>query len=69
MSSQSAMFVVFAHQDSRLPAGSHVLSVGMADGRVLYDSLHARIHPLGSLHKDIHYKDFYDYLDCLLVRD
>ncbi len=31
----------------RLPTGSHVILMGLADGRVLYESLHTRIHPIG----------------------
>ncbi|KAJ8302428.1 hypothetical protein KUTeg_018824 [Tegillarca granosa] len=51
--------------DTTLPKGSHVFLVGLADGRTLYNSLHNRIHPLGSLRNDITYTDFYDYLNCL----
>lgn len=53
--------------DTTLPKGSHVFLVGLADGRTLYNSLHNRIHPLGSLRHDITYTDFYDYLNCLEI--
>lgn len=33
--------------DTKLPAGSHVVFIGLADGRVLWNSMHTRIHPIG----------------------
>ena len=51
--------------DSRLPKGTKVVTIGLVDGRILYDSMHDRIHPVGSTNKDVKYGDFYDYLNCL----
>lgn len=51
--------------NSRLPPGSKVIMYGLADGRVLYNGLHNRIHPLGSARGDITYSEFYDYLNCM----
>jgi len=48
--------------DTVVPAGSHLVTVGLADGRVLYETLHDRIHPLG-----VTYPDVYSYLNCLNV--
>jgi len=45
-----------------LPKGSHVLFQGLADGRVLWDSLHNRIHPIG-----VPYNQVYSYLNCLEI--
>jgi len=53
--------------DNSLPKGSHVLMMGLADGRLLYESLHSRFYPLGRLNKDIKYPDFYEFLTCLQV--
>lgn len=53
--------------DKRLPNGSHVIVSGLVDGRILYDSLHKRIHPIGSLRKDVTYEQFYDFMNCLQV--
>ena len=53
--------------DTQLPNGSHVLFMGLADGLVLYDSLNARIHPLGQLRQDVTYADLYNFLNCLHV--
>lgn len=53
--------------DSFLPAGSHVILIPLVDGRILYNTMHARIHPLGSTNNDITYATFYDYLNCLDV--
>ncbi|XP_014667051.1 PREDICTED: acyloxyacyl hydrolase-like [Priapulus caudatus] len=53
--------------DSHLPAGSHVLLGGLADGRVLYEALHNRVHPIGSLRGDVKYTDVYNWFNCLEV--
>lgn len=53
--------------DSHVPNGSHIALVGLADGRVLYDNMHARTHPIGALRNDVTYADFYAYLNCLGV--
>jgi len=34
--------------DPRLPKGTKVVLIGLVDGRILYDSMHDHIHPLGS---------------------
>ena len=44
---------------SKLPAGSFVLLVGLVDGRVLWEAMHAKQHPLGAT-----YPDVYGYLSC-----
>lgn len=51
--------------DSRVPAGSHLLMTGLADGRVLFEGLADRIHPIGSARNDVTYSAFYDFLNCL----
>jgi len=51
--------------DTILPAGSHVVFTGLVDGRVLYDALANRLHPLGLLHGDLTYAQYYDYMNCL----
>lgn len=53
--------------DSIVAPGSVVIGMGLVDGRVLYDSLHDHIHPIGSLRKDVTYSQFYDYFNCLQV--
>lgn len=53
--------------DTVLPQGSFVFLVALADGGVLYDSLHDRIHPIGSLRNDVTYSQFYDYFNCIQV--
>jgi acyloxyacyl hydrolase len=54
-------------QDTTVPFGSHVLLIGLVDGRYLWNSLHQRWHPLGRLNKDIDYPQFYSYLSCIGV--
>ena len=61
------MHYVFEYLDDVLPVGSVVLASGVVDGRVLYDTLHDRIHPLGSTRGDVTYSDMYDYLNCLQI--
>jgi len=51
--------------DKQLPDGSHIVFVGMVDGRLLYNSMHNRIHPIGSLRRDVTYSQFYDFFNCL----
>ncbi|XP_021349956.1 acyloxyacyl hydrolase-like [Mizuhopecten yessoensis] len=53
--------------EKALPAGSHVFFVGLADGRVLFEGLKDRIHPIGSLRNDVTYSNFYDYFNCLEI--
>lgn len=53
--------------DKHLPNGSHVILIGLVDGRILYDSLHNRVHPIGSLRNDVTYEQFYDFMNCLQV--
>eukprot|EP00057_Strongylocentrotus_purpuratus_P020668 XP_011675142.1 PREDICTED: acyloxyacyl hydrolase isoform X1 [Strongylocentrotus purpuratus] len=53
--------------DTKLPNGSYVIVTGLADGRILYDTLKNRVHPIGEWHHNIKYPDVYNYLDCLEV--
>ena len=55
----------FRYVDSKVAPGSVLLATGLVDGRFLYDTLHNRTHPLGSLHNDVTYAAVYDYLNCL----
>jgi len=48
--------------EETLPYGSHVVFVGLADGRILWDTLHNRSHPLGPT-----YSEVYDFLNCLQI--
>ncbi|XP_013408747.1 acyloxyacyl hydrolase [Lingula anatina] len=52
---------------SQLPKGSHLLMIGMADGRFLYKYLHERYHPIGQYKKDVTYPDLYKWFSCLQV--
>lgn len=48
--------------DTKLPKGSHVVILGLADGDLLFDNLHGTIHPL-----DVSYDQVYDFLNCLKI--
>nr|XP_002121122.3 acyloxyacyl hydrolase-like [Ciona intestinalis] len=64
---RSNMMTTLRYLDNNIPKGSNVMLVGLADGRVLWDTLHDRMHPIGQLNKDVSYKNLYDYLNCLEV--
>uniref|UniRef100_A0A7S3CVG2 Uncharacterized protein n=3 Tax=Palpitomonas bilix TaxID=652834 RepID=A0A7S3CVG2_9EUKA len=49
-----------------IPAGSHVVLGGTADGNLLYKYLHDQPHPIGAT-TTITYKQVYQYLSCLGV--
>lgn len=48
--------------DETVPAGSHLVILGLADGDILYDYLHDEIHPL-----NVTYRTVYDFLNCLKI--
>ncbi|PVD20558.1 hypothetical protein C0Q70_18714 [Pomacea canaliculata] len=53
--------------DKKLPYNSTVFLVGLADGRVLYDSLKDHIHPIGRYWNKFTYSQFYDFFNCLQI--
>jgi acyloxyacyl hydrolase len=56
---QANVLASLQYLDQVLPKGSHVAFLGLADGRVLYETTQNRTHPLG-----VGYPGFYDYLTC-----
>jgi len=56
---QTNVMSALVYLDTVLPKGSHVAFLGLADGRVLWDTTNTRTHPLG-----ISYPDLYEYLAC-----
>ena len=48
--------------DGMLPAGSTVISLALFNGELLYDTMHAQQHPIGTS-----YSTMYDWLNCLQV--
>lgn len=53
------VLTILDHLNSTLPRGSTVLTIGLADGLLLYDTMHNLTHPLG-----VAYEDVYRYLIC-----
>ncbi|CAH1779026.1 unnamed protein product [Owenia fusiformis] len=53
--------------DAKVPNGSHLIVIGLADGSLLYDNLKNRVHPLGKLWGNVKYPQFYDWFNCLQV--
>ncbi len=51
---------ILDYLDTRLPFGSHIVSIGLANGSMLWDGVQNHTHPLG-----VSYADFYEYLNCL----
>jgi acyloxyacyl hydrolase len=50
--------------DTVLPANSYVFIGGLANGTMLYDLMHDRLHPIGILNQDATYSTFYDFMNC-----
>jgi acyloxyacyl hydrolase len=48
------------HLEKILPNNSLVIFIGIVDGRVLWNTLHNELHPIGTP-----YSRLYDYLNCL----
>ena len=48
--------------DETVPAGSHLMIFGLANGKLLYDNLHNSTHPL-----NVTYEQVYDFLNCLKI--
>lgn len=48
--------------DKNLPKGSHIWIFGLVDGRILYDTLNNKYHPL-----NVTYPQVYDFLNCLKI--
>mgnify|MGYP006415442841 CR=1 FL=1 len=53
--------------NDQLPPGSVVMFIGLVDGRILYDSMHNKVHPIGSLYGDVDYASMYTFLNCLSI--
>lgn len=61
------MLTALDYLETILPKGSHVSTYGLADGQLLYEIMHNRLHPLGNNFPEITYTRVYDYLNCLHV--
>ncbi len=53
--------------DPNVPKGTKMVLIGLVDGRILYESMHNKVHPIGSTNQDVTYGNFYDYLNCLEI--
>ena len=63
------------HLEQILPSGSHVVFVGLVDGRILWNALHDKQHPLGISYAGTFvsiwgfqislFADVYEFLNCL----
>ena len=57
---ETAIVQLLNYFDTILPNGSHVITVGLADGQLLYETLYNKEHPIGRT-----YEEVYDWLTCL----
>jgi len=48
--------------EQNLPNNSHVVFIGLVDGKALWDTMHNRTHPLGCT-----YEELYNFLNCLQI--
>ncbi|KAJ8921984.1 hypothetical protein NQ315_008621 [Exocentrus adspersus] len=53
--------------DSKLPKNSHVVLVGLVDADFIYEAMAERLHPIGVLHKNVRYKDMYEWFICMQI--
>ncbi|XP_077287637.1 acyloxyacyl hydrolase-like [Arctopsyche grandis] len=53
--------------DKKLPQNSSVVLVSLIDGSFIYPTMAERVHPLGSLFNNIHYKDLYSWFSCMQI--
>jgi len=51
---------ILNYLDSVVPAGSHLVVLGVANGSKIYEAVEKKMHPAG-----ISYSQFYDYQNCL----
>lgn len=56
---EASVVAALEYLDAALAPNSYVIFVGLADGRILFDTLQNETHPIG-----VPYPDFYDYLNC-----
>ena len=61
------VMTTLTYLDTVLPKGSHVLTTGLANGSMLYELLHTRMHPFGRVGAPFTYPQMYDYLSCLQI--
>lgn len=56
---RASVLKALEYLDTVLPSGSHVALMPLVDGRVLWDHMHDRIHPIG-----VPYPAVYELLSC-----
>eukprot|EP01064_Diplonema_japonicum_P035619 TRINITY_DN7787_c0_g1_i1.p1 TRINITY_DN7787_c0_g1~~TRINITY_DN7787_c0_g1_i1.p1 ORF type:complete len:547 (+),score=100.52 TRINITY_DN7787_c0_g1_i1:53-1642(+) len=61
------MAATVEYLDQVLPVGSSVYTTGLVDGRILYDNMADRVHPISHVDHVVKYKDLYTYLNCLQI--
>jgi len=55
------------YMEDHLAPGSHVVLVGLIDAGFLYEAMAERVHPIGEYHKNVKYKDVYEWFNCMQI--
>nr|CAD7462159.1 unnamed protein product [Timema tahoe] len=50
-----------------LPAGSHVVLIGLVDGGLIYPIMADRLHPIGQVGNNVYYHDVYNWFNCMEI--
>ncbi|CAH0559422.1 unnamed protein product [Brassicogethes aeneus] len=53
--------------NGKLPRNSHVLLMGLVNGKKTFSQMAERLHPIGVLHNNVHYKNVYDWFNCMQI--
>ncbi|XP_063218353.1 acyloxyacyl hydrolase-like [Bacillus rossius redtenbacheri] len=53
--------------DGTVPEDSHVVLIGLVDGGMIYDIMADRLHPIGQLNGDVHYRELYRWFNCMEI--
>jgi len=54
------MLSILDYLDTRLPAGSHLVVLGLVNGSLIYEGVKDKMHPIG-----VTYSEFYDWQNCV----
>ncbi|KAJ8935055.1 hypothetical protein NQ318_002684, partial [Aromia moschata] len=53
--------------NSKLPKNSNVILMGLVNADFIYDAMADRLHPIGTLHGNVRYKDLYNWFNCMQI--
>ncbi|EEZ98824.2 Acyloxyacyl hydrolase-like Protein [Tribolium castaneum] len=53
--------------DEKLPPQSHVVLVELVEADFIFPAMAERLHPIGRLHKNVFYKNLYEWFNCMQI--